>query len=490
MKVSNSSILVHGSYFWVILCSCRLSYYFVHGDTTTSDIFDSDEVSKHSGGLRRRLLSLSSSQQQQQHRKLIDFIQEAQQAEVDQQLTTLENNGDASQVEIVDNVEDEVIETQEMNEDATIIQETFANEEPELEAASLVTNRRRFVRYEPSEWETQWIGQIDDIIQAQSFCRSLLGSDSQKEKLHDYLNAICGSRSEEPEMFKWCYLEDTNHYVWYNTDNRDSFEFYINEMPEGLTQRPAFKQPFLQRGDEKIDSVLSRLVYFDEFTNEEYTEYIEPLVSHLRFPLAGCLPAYPLLAELTNFVLSPGYLDRQNARKMLYDVGSSDWSRLDYIIKTWGHWEVYFQEISAYAPPNTPPEADTFPPTVPADTNIRIFREYLPLTDQPTEDPNLLFLPTKMMEQIDVNDYIILKLDRGSSASFKESLIQFILDHAGLDLHIDELMWEVNNADNYVLQSYMEAHATFQDMSSTHLGDSYRTLQALRQKGVRAHAWN
>jgi hypothetical protein len=83
------------------------------------------------------------------------------------------------------------------------------------------------------------------------------------------------------------------------------------------------------------------------------------------------------------------------------------------------------------------------------------------------------------MEQIDVNNYILLKLDREIDSCFKESLIQYIIDHVGTDLHINILLWEVNNPDNYVLQSYIDIHTSFQDLSSTHLGDTYCTLQAL-----------
>ena len=39
------------------------------------------------------------------------------------------------------------------------------------------------------------------------------------------------------------------------------------------------------------DKIFSRFTYYDEVEEKEYTEYIEPLVSHLRHPLAGCVSA-------------------------------------------------------------------------------------------------------------------------------------------------------------------------------------------------------
>ena len=418
-------------------------------------------------------------------RKLADFMDQAQDEVQETQIDSMEQNADPNQVEIVDSVADEVKEDAEMQNDAEVVKEEFENANPFADSDYEVKNRRKFVRYEPSPWETQWVEQIDDIMQSQSLCRSLLASDAQKSKVHDYLQSICGTHAADPEKWNWCYYEDATHYMWYNIDNRDAFEIYINEMPPGIEQRPTY-QPAYPQG-EVADSVISKLVYFDEFTGEEYSEAIEPLVSHLRFPLAGCLKDLPLLGELTTYVLGPGYLDRTNARKMIYDVGSPDWSRLAYIVKDWGLYATEFQEISSYATATMDEATDEFPKTVPADQAGRIFREYFELTDSPTDDPSKLFLPTKIMDQVEVNDYILLKLDHGN-ARFKENLIQYIIDTD--NLHIDELMWENNSDDNYVLKKYMEDHATFEDMSSMKLGDTYRKLQALRNKGIRAHAWN
>ena len=275
--------------------------------------------------------------------------------------------------------------------------------------------------------------------------------------------------------------------MWYNSDNRDTFEIYVNEMPEVIPVRPQITHP--RELSDPDGTILSKFVFSDEVANEEYTEYIEPLVSHLRFPLAGCKPKLPLLPELTVGVLSPGFLDRTNLRKIIYDYGSSDWGRVHFILKEWGLYNTEFSEIISYSTYKAGQEAeDLFPKTVPRRERGRVFREYLELADAPTDDRSKVFIPDKITEEAVVNDYIILKLDTGNAA-FKEKLVQYIIEHAD-DLHIDELLWVQNNPDNYSLQKYMEAHASSEDMSSTKLGDTYRSLQALRFKGIRAHAWN
>ena len=429
-----------------------------------------------------------------QQRRLLDFMEEAQEATEKDQLETLEENGDPDQVEIVDSVGDEEKEDSEMEEEgAAEVESEVAELEPEAEAGPeaepeepKIANRRKFVRYEPSDWESEWIDQIDDIIEAKSLCRSLLGSDEQKKKIHMYLDAICGNRSSEPGKLHWCHYEDATHYVWYNSDNLDEFEIYVNEMPEELTVLPDYDFPDLT--PEKANAILSKLIFYDEFTQGEYTEYIEPLVSHLRFPLAACMPSVPLLAELSIGVMSPGYLERTNFRKILYDYGSSDWGRLTYIIKVWGLYHSEFSEVISYSTFTAGQEwNDPFPKTVPDSESGRVVREYMELTDAPTDDPSKVFIPDKITEQVVVNDYILLKLDTGN-AGFKEKLVQYIIDHAE-DLPIHELIWEQNNPDNYALETYMGSHASFEDMSSTTLGDTYRALQALRMKGIRAHAW-
>jgi hypothetical protein len=487
MKFSCCSLLVA-----VPLLSLSASSYVAAADSHVRSLRNSRKTEATAADPELLLVEPSTSEsvgsmdaENRVGRKLADFMDQAQDEVEETEIDSLEQNADPTKVEIVDSEADEVKEDAEMESDAEIVKEEFEDENPSVDTVNQVKNRRKFVRYEPSAWESQWVDQIDDIMQSQSLCRSLLASDVQRNKVHDYLKSICGTHPADQSQWNWCYYEDATHFMWYNLDNRDKFEIYVNEMPPGIDERPHYV-PAYPQGDIAA-SVISKLVYFDEFTGEEYSEAIEPLVSHLRFPLAGCLKNLPLLGELTTFVLGPGYLDRTNARKMIYDVGSPDWSRLAYIVKDWGIFETEFQEISSYATSPTVESNDEFPKTVPADQAGRIFREYFELTDAPTDDPSKLFLPDKIMDQVDVNDYILLKLDHGN-ARFKENLIQYIIDSD--NVHIDELMWEVNNSDNYVLKKYIEDHATFEDMSSMKLGDAYRMLQALRNKGIRAHAWN
>ena len=51
-----------------------------------------------------------------------------------------------------------------------------------------------------------------------------------------------------------------------------------------LQEEDSNPKPFEFTSD--LEHVFSKFVFYGEETQEQYTEYIEPLVSHLRFPLA------------------------------------------------------------------------------------------------------------------------------------------------------------------------------------------------------------
>jgi hypothetical protein len=413
-------------------------------------------------------------------RHLADFLEQAQEEKHSDELESLEENGDASGVDIVDNAQEEEQEEESMEEEAGELEAEQIQENPDMDFEMEVKNRRRFVSYEPSPWEQQWLDQIDNIMSSQSLCKSLLWPELEVNKMHDYLQLICSTRAEE--NWKWCYYEDRQHFMWYNSENHGKFDIYVNEMPPDVQVRPVYI-PLEMDGDSS-PGLASKFTFYDDFAEEEYEEYIEPLVSHLRFPLAGCLPAIPLLAEVANFVIPPNSLERTNGRKIIYDLGSKNWSRLEYIVEEWMARGINFTDVSTYAT-STNEAHDDFPLTVPKEHQDHIYRHYFELVDSPNPDDDKVFLPTKIAEQAQVNDYILLKLDRANS-KLKESIVQYILDH---DIMVHELVWEINNVDNYVLEKYIEDHASFADISSIVLADTYRQILALRNKGIRAHAW-
>jgi hypothetical protein len=273
--------------------------------------------------------------------------------------------------------------------------------------------------------------------------------------------------------------------MWYNVDNIDEFELYVDMTPDVLKDYPTPERQPVILSDDKWAGIMSKMVFFDTFADEEYFEFIEPLVGTLRFPLAECLPDQPLLNDVASFVIPPPWLYRTEGRHMLFDVGSADWTRMQYVVEEWALHEIEFTDILSYAV-NQQEGTDEFPKTVPAEHAEHIYREYLPLVDSPNPDVGKIFLPTKIEEMADVNDYVVLKLDR-TNAKLKESIVDYLLESE--TLHVDELIYEINDSDNFLFTKYFDAQLQFDELSSMTLGDTYRQLQALRNKGVRAHAW-
>jgi hypothetical protein len=157
---------------------------------------------------------------------------------------------------------------------------------------------------------------------------------------------------------------------------------------------------------------------------------------------------------------------------------------MEHIVEEWSAHDASFKWLISYAP-NGNEVDDAFLTTVPELHKSKIFRHYFQLLDGPSDDKTKLFLPEKIQQETFPNDYVMLKLDR-INANLKQSLVQYILDH---NIKVDELFWEINASGNYVMQRWFDANLKPDEVSSMTLQDAYYMLQALRNKGIRAHAW-
>mmetsp|Transcript_26310 Transcript_26310/g.43936 ORF Transcript_26310/g.43936 Transcript_26310/m.43936 type:complete len:481 (+) Transcript_26310:104-1546(+) len=435
-------------------------------------------------------------QQNNKNRLLIDFMQQAKDEKTADNLATLQDEGDASDVTVVDTLQEEEDAEDTMEEEAEDMElEKEVSGEANMEEE--MTNRRRFVRYEPSVWETQWVDEIDDIMEAKSICRNLMSTPTQLEKLHDFMEVICTASIQVNDVKEggdqtqttWCYYHDQTHYMWYNVDNRAEFELYVDQTPAALKGVEPPEPAALILSDDHWAPIVSKLVYFDEFADEEYVEYIEPLVAQLRFPLTECLTKkkMPLLAEFASYVIPPPNFDRVNGRTILYDLGSPDWSRMEYVVEEWLAHGTDFKYMISYSTTKDQ-ESDAFLQTIPDQHAEKIFRHYLPLADHPVDNPKTqgLFIPDKIKDMAAPDDYILLKLDKGDG-SLKQKLVQYLLDND--DVHVDELLWEIDASGNYVMESYFDKTLGFSELSSLTLPEAYDMLLKLRQKGIRAHSW-
>jgi hypothetical protein len=378
-------------------------------------------------------------------------------------------------------------------------------------------SRRKFLSYVPSQWETIWIKGIREWENNSSICEQFqpTSNDSdaddevllrqrqqQSAHLAKYMNVLCQERFAVPHE-EWCYLHDGRHHVYYNTlshKTTGTWEIYVDQTPivlqdvdlpkRGSHHGESFASP--QKGDE---DVFSKFVFLDETTGEVYEEFIEPLVSHLRFPLAQCLNnnnnnndiqdqvSAEGLAWFSGYVMPPPSLSRFG-RKFYIDVGGDRWQRLHYVARTWerqdgGEWD------SIYSFANQVQES-TFFRKMPDSVRDKLERQDAVVTTEPTDKDGEQFLPDFIQKETNDDDYVLLKLDKGDPAT-KEAIVHYLLDHVG-EVHVDELIWQHNLERNYLMKTLFEAVEP-QPLSDQSLSEAYDLFTQLRQKGIRAHAW-
>jgi hypothetical protein len=259
-----------------------------------------------------------------------------------------------------------------------------------------VKKQLEFVSYTSSEWEEnvdKWI-RPDDVknpLESEA-CRQL--HTDQAHFVHDFLSLTCTTRFPRPYQ-EWCRLDDYFMPIYYHKANRNNFTLSFTP-PKGLLEFEMQRNPKIQPKPvvptERDEHVVSKFVFRDTETGEELVEYIEPLVSHLRFPLAGCLPAMYHLRTGGNsdgFVLTKSYIippspairasrhrttdvlassNPYHERYLYFDAGASTWtlggggSSLDYFSNMWQRHGIVFDGIYAFEA-TTP--ADKFYQSVP-----------------------------------------------------------------------------------------------------------------------------
>jgi hypothetical protein len=151
-------------------------------------------------------------------------------------------------------------------------------------------NRRKFVSYTSSEWEQLWLDNVDEWQEKKEICQVLL--NDQLSYVREFISSMCTSRYRKPYE-SWCLLDDTIYPLWYDTNSteqgfkRSKLRWKKSPLPMRNATMDGPARPVIP-GPEH-ERVMSKFVFLDEVTGKEYVEYIEPLVSHLRFPLAKCL---------------------------------------------------------------------------------------------------------------------------------------------------------------------------------------------------------
>jgi hypothetical protein len=307
-----------------------------------------------------------------------------------------------------------------------------------------------------------WLENIREW-QKGGICKAI---SKQHEQVRAFMNDTCSARTNTP----WCLIDDSVHQVWYHTvDGR------VQERKPGEIREVYVLQP-ISPSDPKIWSWFERR---DMITGKFEYEYIEPLVSHLRHPLARCGPHGDIFLIDRSYVL-PGVSGTKKA--YLFDAGASSWidgaggPSLSYFAQVWSRHGFVWERIEAWEG-STPSEKfySTVPPAWKSKTEYH--QQWISTT--PSKQP---FVPSVIQEKVTKEDYVVFKLDIDSKA-VETAIVDYLMTWNNLGL-VDEFLWE-HHVNNYLMASNWGAS---QDMSMS-VADSYQYFLKLRQRGVRAHSW-
>ena len=381
------------------------------------------------------------------------------------------------------------------------------------------------ITYHSSKWEQLWLDNIARWQDEKLICEAIA---NQTTYVHAFMRDLCVAATDTP----WCLIDDSVHRIWYHTvDSRVHFSLVRDEVrtpsrPLDITHVYHHARPKIP-SDRRIWSWFERR---DEQTGETSYEYIEPLVAHLRHPLALCGPYGKYFLVDRSYMLPGGVWawegrkrsgrraprekrwgrkrgrkggrkqrDQRRAAKQpgsspfpsplssppdcyLFDAGASSWAdgeggpSLVYFAEYWRRFGVEWSRIEAFEGGTSP---ENFFQTVPLEWQPRVKFHYANVTVSRDAWP---FLPSVIEESTRIDDYVVLKLDIDSS-DVETAIVDYMLQWDKLNL-VDEFLWE-HHVTNYLMAPFW-GHT--QDKTRT-IADSYHYFLRLRQRGIRAHSW-
>mmetsp|Transcript_13699 Transcript_13699/g.27295 ORF Transcript_13699/g.27295 Transcript_13699/m.27295 type:complete len:438 (-) Transcript_13699:33-1346(-) len=343
-------------------------------------------------------------------------------------------------------------------------------------------NPRVFVSYTSSPWESLWLSNIREWQAKKYVCDALF---DQLEDLFKFQWQTC-SWYPDGDDGEWCMKDDSLHQLWWNKKEGRTLTF----PPPGKSPGPL--SPVIPEDP----SIFSRFVFKDACKGgEEYTEYIEPLTSHLRHPTSGCGTKFCLPEDCKpnqgggkyfydrSWVVPPPRLREGVGKKLYYDAGASTWdggqggNSLGYFTTVWARHGVEFDRIEAWEGTTPPPK---FYDSVPAAFKDRVFyHQELIASTQGEAGP---FVPDVIEEQAEERDYVLWKLDI-DSGPVEQGNIDFLLSSPEHLRLIDEVVWE------HHVKNYFMPHWDGGIDETKEIGDSYELFLRMRQAGIRAHSW-
>ena len=318
--------------------------------------------------------------------------------------------------------------------------------------------------YHSSEWEALWLENINSW-QKHGICEAL---QQQQDEIASFMNSTCSARTDS----NWCLIDDSVHQFWYNTvDARIQVQ-----KPPGILYISPIQAIFPTNR-----KIWSWFEINDTATGIITYEYIEPLVAHLRHPLAKCSFAENTdLLVLDRSYILPGF--DKSKRSFLFDAGASSWytgsggPSLSYFASVWKRYGVDWDHIEAWEGSTI---VSSFYQTVPNEWKPKITYHQQWISTSPDQTP---FVPSVIQSKTRQSDFVVFKLDIDSK-QVETAIVDYMLAWHNLNL-IDEFVWE-HHVDNYLMAHHWRSS---QDMNKS-IADSYSYFLKLRHKGVRAHSW-
>jgi hypothetical protein len=256
---------------------------------------------------------------------------------------------------------------------------------------------------------------VDVWAEKKEICSQLLVGQAQI--VHDFLAMIC-TRWAEPPHNSWCIIDDNFVPLWYNTANRGTFQLSF-VRPKSVPNGHGVTENVPVTPGPEHDHLMSRFIFLDEVTGEKYVEYIEPLVSTLRFPLSRCLQAVPETEEYKyHYVMFRGWIipppNIRNKKSLYFDAGASSWNKgpggpsLEYITHMWHRHGITFDQIQTFHGQTKP---DEFYEEIPREWLGKVHFRQCNVSSSETDDgESNPFLPSFINRHSNPEDYVLFKV--------------------------------------------------------------------------------
>ena len=403
---------------------------------------------------------------------------------------------------------------------------TLPGQDADAESFTRIKNGRKFLGYTSSAWEEEWLTNLDAWEGDRSICEHALSSRDWP-KMMRFLEATC-SRYPLDHSSPWCMMDDNYSHrhggVYYN---RKTGQLAIGQGAASDLADVEFEsepRPLAPSAD--YEDIFSKFTYRDETTGNTYDEYIEPLVSHLRHPLAKCVN-HPNFAKHVigtphesqkgtinvALTLARGYLlpppprvrtsnndgsataaASSKAKTYLFDAGASNWFQgaggpsLSVLTELWKRNGMSFDDVRAFEGSTSP---ETFYNVVPQEWKDKTTFQQAWIRSKPdvpsTSDAALdgPFLPTHIASVVTKDDYVVFKLDIDSPEVEGNTVLHLLSEEGADDLsYIDEFFWEHHVTGNYLMRADWGTPP-----GGLSIRDSADLFLRLRKRGVRAHSW-